>query len=158
LGISLSGLLLVGSSIFTNAQHSPDVMIRLKYGALLVNVYERDLARTTPLIDVTTIDELAKLAERHNTVILHMTYSFLHCYLVQCNGVTYRYVFSAGRRRTAAIEAAPPEIVHDVMDGNEFFTTGVAPSMEDLIDYVIPPSGTENAEATETVILQKIRL
>ena len=50
------------------------------------------------MIDVTSMDDLAKLAERQGTMILHMTINFLHYYLVQNNGTTYRYVISTGKK------------------------------------------------------------
>ncbi len=93
-GFSLMGLCLVGLNLYHTAQQSQDALIRLRYGNMLVDVYEQNLAPTLSTIDVTTIDNLAKLAERHGTMILHMALNFLHYYLVQVNGITYRYVIS----------------------------------------------------------------
>ncbi len=58
------------------------------------------------LVDVTTIDDLAKLAERQNAMILHMMRDYLHYYHVQCNGTTYRYVISAGHNRLPQTEVS----------------------------------------------------
>ncbi|HUF00688.1 MAG TPA: signal peptidase I [Anaerolineales bacterium] len=158
LTLSLGGLLFTGSRIFRTAQESQEALIRLRYGALLVNVYERNLEPAAMLIDVTTIDELAKLAERNNTVMLHMTHNFLHCYLVQCNGTTYRYVFSSGKRGVA--EIAPPrnEIVEYPMEVKESNIVEAKPNEAEIYGYVINKSRTAKAEVEETVILRRIRL
>ena len=158
LASSFSGLLIVGIYIFTTAQQSQEALIRLKYNALLVNVYERELAPASTLIDVTTIDELAKLAERHNTVILHMTLNFLHYYLVQCNGLAYRYVFSAGKRGAAEIESPRKEVTGCVINVNENNIVEAGPNEDELFEYVINKSRTAKTEVTDTVILRKIRL
>ena len=158
LALSLSGLLMIGFRIFTMAQQSQEALIRLRYGALLVNVYEREFEPGSRLIDVTTIDELAKLAERHNTVMLHMTINFLHYYVVQCNGVTYRYVFSAGKRGVAEIEPARQEIVDYPININEKDIVEANPRKDELFGYVVNISRIAKAEVEETVILGKIRL
>jgi hypothetical protein len=51
------------------------------------------------LIDVTAIADLARLAERQNCMILHMTRGRLHLYFVQSEGTTYRFV--SGETRSA---------------------------------------------------------
>jgi signal peptidase I len=96
--LSVTGLLLAGMNIYGLAQQSEISLIKLKYGAMLVDVYEQNLAPTSSVIDVTSMDNLAKLAERQGTMILHMILNFLHYYLVQNNGTTYRYVVSAGKK------------------------------------------------------------
>jgi signal peptidase I len=158
LALSLSGLLIIVSCIYRTMQQSQEALIRLKYGRLLVNVYERDLEPAAMLIDVTMIDELAKLAERHNTVILHMTSNFLHCYLVQCNGLTYRYVFSAGGRGVAEIEPLSQEIISYTLDNNGNSIVQMEPTEEDLFGYAINKRSISKTEVTDTVILRKIRL
>lgn len=95
---SLLGIVAAGMMIYRAASQSQDALIRLKYGAMLVNVNEQNLAPTSSVIDVTTMDDLAKLAERQGTMILHMVQNFLHSYLVQSNGITYRYVINSGKK------------------------------------------------------------
>ena len=156
LALSLSGLAVAAFHIFGVAHQSQEALIRMKYGGLLVNVYERNLAPASPLVDVTNIDELAKLADRHNTVILHMALNFIHHYMVQCNGLTYRYVFSAGRKGVAEFEPPHQEVISYV--GHE--THMAAPELreEELFSYVINNNRTTKTEVTDTVILKKIRL
>jgi hypothetical protein len=158
LALSLGGLLLAGFHLFSATQQSQEALIRLKHGGLLVNVYDHSLEPASRLIDVTTIDELAKLAERHNTLILHMTINFLHSYMVQCNGLTYRYVFSAGRRGVAEIEPPRQQVINYVTNLNDNNMAGVELSEDDLFGYMIKQSTTAKTEVTDTVLLKKIRL
>jgi signal peptidase len=110
LGISLSGLIILGLSVFNTASQSEDALIRLRYGSMLVNVYEKNLERTSIIIDVASIDDLAKLAERQGTMILHMVINFLHYYLVQNNGTTYRYVVITGKKEIIENDLVPDEM------------------------------------------------
>ncbi len=158
LALSLSGLLLTSSSLFMTARRSQEALIRLRYGPLLVNVYERDFAPAAMLIDVTTIDELAKLAERHSTVILHMTFNSLHSYLVQCNGTTYRYVFSTGKRGVAEIEPPRQQLVEYRTNFNDNNIVEAQPAESGLIGYVINKSRVAKVEVEETVMLRELRL
>ena len=90
-----------------------------------------------------------------------MTSSFLHCYLVQCNGLTYRYVFSAGRRGVAELEAPPQEIISYTLDnnGNSIVQMEpVEPTEDDLFGYTINKRSISKTEVTDTVVLRKIRL
>jgi hypothetical protein len=158
LALSLSGLLILVSHIFMIAQQNQETLIRLRYGALLVDVYEREIDPASRHIDVTTINELAKLAERHNTVILHMTLNFLHYYLVQSNGITYRYVFSTGRRGAIEIEPLREAVVEYPINFHENKIMKAKPVEDELFGYVINKSRVANSELEETVILRKIRL
>ena len=139
--LNLGGLMIVGYRVFRTAPQDQEALIRLKYGGLLVNMYERNLAPASIVIDVTTIDELAKLAERHNTVILHMTLNFVHYYMVQCNGLTYRYVFSAGRKVGAEIEVSHPQVISYMSTENH---TAIPELNEDeLFSYMIDNNQTQ---------------
>ena len=98
LALSFTGLFIAGMTIYNAAQQSEEMLIKLQYGSMLVDVYEKNLEPTSTMIDVTSMDDLAKLAERQGSMILHMTLNFLHYYLVQNNEITYRYVISAGKK------------------------------------------------------------
>jgi signal peptidase I len=97
LGIALASLLGLGWYVFKIVQRNPETLVRIKYGALLMDVYDRGFESISPVIDVTSIDDLAKLAGHQNAMILHMTRDFAQYYLVQSEGATYRYVISDGR-------------------------------------------------------------
>jgi signal peptidase I len=104
--LSLVAALFVGISIYHTAQRSQDAFIRLRYGSLLVEVYERGLETLTPTIEVSSIDDLAKIAERQNAMILHMLRDSLHFYFVQSNATTYRYVVNDTKNGPAKTETA----------------------------------------------------
>jgi signal peptidase I len=104
--ISLSGLLIVGFYIYQAVQQNQEALIHLKYGTLLVDIYDGAYEPAPPIIDVTSIDNLAKLAERHNTMILHIPRDFLHDYIVQGINVTYR--FSISTRTNNSVPARMP--------------------------------------------------
>ena len=69
----------------------PEATIRLKYSALMVEVGERGLESLSPVIDVASIEELARLAERQNTMILHLVHADVHYYLVKGDGMGFRF-------------------------------------------------------------------
>lgn len=88
---SLGGFGIVAAVIYSISQKDPDFLRHLKYGNLLVDVQSSSFEPTSPIADVDSMSTLAKLAERHNTMILHVARPLLHDYLVQTTQVTYRY-------------------------------------------------------------------
>ena len=91
LALSLSVLLGVGFTVYSATQYNPEILIHLKYSAILMDVRSA-LGSEPPIIDVATIDDLAKLAERQNVMIMHLAGETEHTYCVQTDGTTYRYV------------------------------------------------------------------
>jgi signal peptidase I len=122
---SLLGFIYVGMQVYQTMSRSEDGLIRLKYGSMLMDVYEQTFEPSSTIIDVTEMDDLAKLAERHGTMILHMQRNFLHYYFVQSSGTTYRYVITTGKQGVSQTETpiqardevvpfiteTPPEII-----------------------------------------------
>lgn len=92
LGFALFSSILIAMNIYNATQQDQDALIRLKYGNMVVNVYENNIQSTASTIDVTSMDDLVRLAERHGTMILHMTTDLADHYLIQNNGTTYRYI------------------------------------------------------------------
>jgi signal peptidase I len=92
LGISLVGLLLLVSIISIVAQRNQQSRVQMKYSSMLVDIHDRTLELSSPAIDVVTMDDLAKLAERHNSLILHEPHGLIHHYLVQGDQITYRFI------------------------------------------------------------------
>ena len=109
LALAFSGLLILGWYYLDVSRRSQDALIHIKYGALLVEVFDRGFETISSVIDVTSIEDLAKLAERQNAMILHMTRDFAQYYLVQSEGATYRYVISDGHK-----SLPETEIIHTV--------------------------------------------
>ncbi len=108
-GLSIAGFAILAWYIYQIASRSQEALINIKYGSRLMNVYDRGFENINPVVDVTTIDDLARLAELQNTAILHMVRDNYHYYLIQTSRNTYRYVISDGKR--AALKAAQIPLV-----------------------------------------------
>jgi hypothetical protein len=158
LTLSISGLLVFGIRMYTAAKQSPEALMRLRFGPLMVNASDQKIQVRGPLINVDGMDELAKLAERHNTVILHTTFNSLHSYQVQCNGTTYRYVSRPNRSNTFDIAPVSHEVTHPVYMIQQENILETYPGENELIGYIFSKQRTERAEVEETVVLRKIRL
>jgi hypothetical protein len=96
-------LLALGIYFYKTFKRSPEAVIGLKYGALLMEIHDQGLETFSPAIEVTTMDDLAKLAERQGALIMHLTREDGQYYFVQTEGATYRYV--AGKAQPAAPDA-----------------------------------------------------
>jgi signal peptidase I len=119
--LTLAAVLVAGWNLLQGKQNDREAVIRLKYGGLLMDVQEYALAATSPLVDVHTIDDLARLAERQNTMILHMT----NYYLVQAQGITYRYVNAHERNTLVEIQSPRRQILDAISQpGNGFKASG----------------------------------
>lgn len=105
---SLIGAVYSGVKVYRTASQSPDALIRLKYGSLLMDVAEQTPMPSGGVVDIASMDDLARLADRHGTMILHMQRNFLHYYFVQSNGATYRYVISTGRADVTQSQPSAP--------------------------------------------------
>lgn len=89
-----AGLLALAWYGINLSRQDPEGFIRIRYGALLMDVHAQAFDSPGRVIDVLTMDDLARLAERQNTPILHVAREHAHEYLVQLDGVTYRHVMS----------------------------------------------------------------
>lgn len=136
-GFTLYGAAAAAMSLYRAASRSQEALIRLKYGSMLVDVYEHNVAPDSPVIDVAAMDDLARLAERHGTMILHMTRNFLHYYFVQNGGVTYRYVITAGRKGVPATEPPAQQMESPPQQPNHIPAPTPAPS---ALETTIPNS------------------
>jgi signal peptidase I len=92
LAISLAGLLGLGLYFNIVSKRSPQLAFGIKYGPLLFEVQDQGLETFALVINMATIEDLAKLAERQNAAIMHVEREFEHYYFVQIEGTTYRYV------------------------------------------------------------------
>jgi signal peptidase len=160
LGMSLGGLVIMGFLVFNATRQNEEVLIRLRYGSLLMDVYEQNLERTSSVIDVTSIKDLANLAERQNTMILHMTLNFLHYYMVQSNGVTYRYVTSSGKSGMIEIEPARQEVFGYVIDSGATSIVEAEPAWDEVLGFSINMGRNDLVKAgpEHKEILRKITL
>jgi signal peptidase I len=89
--LSLGGLLALGIFISNKMRSSQEALIQMKYSSMLVDIQDRALELSSPAIDVVTMDDLAKLAERNSGVILHEARGLIHSYFVQGDRIVYRF-------------------------------------------------------------------
>jgi EAL domain-containing protein (putative c-di-GMP-specific phosphodiesterase class I) len=91
LGLSVSTMIFINKYYRGRAADDRDQAIRMKYGHMLVDVQGKNLLPSGTLLDVSSVDDLAKLAEKYDSMILHSTEGQFQGYLVQGNGLTYRF-------------------------------------------------------------------
>jgi signal peptidase I len=100
--LSLAGAVALGLPMFRAARGDEAARIRVRYAALLVNVRDSGRDPAAPLIEVSAIEDMAKLAERDGRMILHEQRGLTHDYYVRDGNLTYHY------RANAPIEDAAP--------------------------------------------------
>ena len=83
-----------------------------------MDVHAQAVERLAPAIDVSKIDDLARIAERQNTMILHVMLNSVDHYLVQGKGVTYRYVISNDKTDLVEAIEAPRKDVRNYISNN----------------------------------------
>lgn len=89
--VSLTGFLYIGLRLQALSNSDQANFFRLKYDSLIVDVTNTYLIDSGGSVDVTSIDALAKLAERFNAVILHVVSDHTHHYIVQAGGSNYQF-------------------------------------------------------------------
>ncbi|MFZ5910747.1 MAG: signal peptidase I [Chloroflexota bacterium] len=160
LGLSLGGVALMGFILWKTARQGEEASIRLRYGSMIMDVLERSLDPSLPVIDVTSMDDLAKMAERQNTMILHMTLNFLHFYLVQGNGAMYRYILSAGKRGVPEVEPARGEVFGYLADSQGYTIESPQAIQWDGRGYLLEMGNDDSISVSprETEVLRRIRV
>ena len=89
---SLAGLFLLGARVQSLSRRDPNAYIRARYESLLVDVRESGMADRVHAVDVASVEDLAKLAEKFNTIVLHTEVNGSHLYTVRAEGTVYRFV------------------------------------------------------------------
>ncbi|HKI53750.1 MAG TPA: signal peptidase I [Anaerolineales bacterium] len=102
--LSLGGLLYIGVNFQNMSDRDPVRFIRTRYGSMLIDIQHADTIDSSTPIDVSSIDDLGKLAERFNAMILHAEFGHSHAYYVQGEGTTYRFVMSSKETVSAVPE------------------------------------------------------
>lgn len=100
--LTLSGLLFLGLRFQSLATTDPVQYTRLRYGTQLVDVQAGEAAALA-YVDVLSMDDLVKMAEKFNTLILHAQSGGVHAYYVRGEGTAYRFIQISGA------ESAVPE-------------------------------------------------
>ena len=88
LALSLAGIWMMWIYIQNIARKSPESYARMKYSSMILKV-NGQLSDDSRVINVSSIDDLAKLAERHNTFILYDMQNHTHNYMVQTEKLAY---------------------------------------------------------------------
>ncbi len=96
LAIALVGLLVLSLYYIAVSKYNQETVIHIKNGGVIMDVYTQGLQIVSPVIDVTRMEDLVKLAERQNGMILHLPDKHANYYILQLDGTTYRYVTGKG--------------------------------------------------------------
>jgi len=125
LALALAGASVVGVPLLRAMRRDEATRIWLKYGALIVDSVGGVQPNNTQVIELATIGDLAKLAEKHGAPILHETTGTAHRYLVHATTVVYRYQSGGGAARQPAAgilaelpakPASTPTLLQDVQE------------------------------------------
>ncbi len=92
LALSLSGLAVLGFQLERLSRNDRETFVRMKYDPLVIDVQEAGPRLHAQPIEVSSIDDLAKLAEKHNAMILHESKPETDHYLVLAGGFSYTYL------------------------------------------------------------------
>ena len=115
--LSLGGLLFLVLFISNQVRGSREALVQMKYSSMLVDIKDRSLELSSPAIDVVTMDDLAKLAERYSGVILHEARGLIHFYFVQGDRIIYRFMLNDDG--TSLPEEQPLQIERNLLEGLE---------------------------------------
>jgi EAL domain-containing protein (putative c-di-GMP-specific phosphodiesterase class I) len=72
-------------------QSDPKAAIQMKYDAMMIDIHRGRTKPNLQAVEVLSIEDLAKLAEHNNSMILHENLGPVHNYLVQTDGFIYLY-------------------------------------------------------------------
>ena len=91
--LALGGLIPIGMFTFNSIKKNGEsARIQRKYGSMLISVRDRPNSSPRRVINVQTIDDLARLADKEGLSILHISQNLQHIYIVQNIDIAYRYV------------------------------------------------------------------
>jgi len=106
LAVGLGGMLTLGLRFQSLSKSNQERFIRMRYDSLVIDIQDATAISASNMIDVTSIDHLAKLAERFNTMILHEINENKHIYFVRGEGITYRFAMNAAITESAVSDAS----------------------------------------------------
>lgn len=85
------GALVLGLLIFYDTQRNPTARLQEKFGPLLITVNDPGLISNSEAVEVTSLDDLAKIAEHNGRMILQQVHGSTHHFFVQDERTTYHY-------------------------------------------------------------------
>jgi signal peptidase I len=118
-GVSLVGSLIALLALRRSAPSSEADAIRRRYAPLLIQVHPMPVPAGRPVVDVTQFSTLAKLAERYGLLVLHWCRSGVETFVVQDEGITYRYRASTSTSSEALTVTSPDSISRPVVAGHQ---------------------------------------
>jgi hypothetical protein len=95
LAAALAAAVLAGRLLRRTRQSDEPTRIRARYGESIVTVVHSSLGRHTDLVQVKSIEELARIAERYESMIIHEQTDLGHAYLVADGATLYAYLAEA---------------------------------------------------------------
>jgi len=102
LALSLVVTMALGLAGLRLARSGVAAQIKLKYGHLLLTVREVRLQRDERLVELSTIEDLARMAEKSGRMILYYARGSTHHYLVRDGEQFYHYARQEGHEMTSA--------------------------------------------------------
>jgi signal peptidase len=93
--LALAGALLLGYRMRRATQGDEPARISHNYGHLLIGIRDSQPSSSAAIVDVSTIDDLAKLAQQHGLMIMHAQDAAAHSYFVFDGNLAYRYQIAA---------------------------------------------------------------
>jgi signal peptidase I len=85
------GSLLIAADQFRRPAGTDGERLAARYGGSLVSVTGHVPASRAKIVDVASVEDLGRMAERFGSVILQEARPGYHCYFVQDGDITYRY-------------------------------------------------------------------
>jgi signal peptidase I len=85
------GALVLGLLIYYDTQCNPIARLQEKFSPLLITVNDPGLISSSQAVEVTSLDDLAKIAERNGRMILQQVHGSAHHFFVQDERTTYHY-------------------------------------------------------------------
>ncbi len=94
LGISLLGIAAILYPFLRASMQSPSEKIRIQFREVLLDIRELPVKAASEDIEVDRFEDLAKLAEKTGSMILHYVKANQHTYLLQEGDITYRFLLA----------------------------------------------------------------
>ncbi len=91
IGISILGMTIMGLILWNMGRGNPAALIRLKYDSLIVEIDDTESINKLHRVDITSMDDLVKLAERHNSMIFHEANENMHTFFIKINETVYQF-------------------------------------------------------------------
>jgi hypothetical protein len=92
--LAVLGSLALGVGLSSLARGNQAAMLQIKYASLLVEAPPSQITPSTETIDVASVEDLARIAERHNTMILLQWRDGRQHFSVAADARTYHYSVS----------------------------------------------------------------